>query len=174
MFNHSVFFLAYSLKLSNPPHSPLYFHSSSIPVFCALWSFFLLPLICLFFSPSVFSSCLVSSPLYFSSFIHFLSSSLPSIVKHDYDFTKYDFKVSVQINWINYLQFQFKWSTPKSGSTLMLVGVAVAVLPKLFMWVRASVDIINIELHVIILSPVSHFFALYLSHITSFCYLSIY
>jgi hypothetical protein len=41
-------------------------------------------------------------------------------------------KVSVQINWINYLQFRFGWSAAKSGSTLMLVGFAVAVLPQLF------------------------------------------
>ena len=43
--------------------------------------------------------------------------------------------MSVQINWINYLQFQFGWSAAKSGSTLMVVGFAVAVLPQLFMWV---------------------------------------
>lgn len=42
------------------------------------------------------------------------------------------YKVSVQINWINYLQFRFGWSAAKSGSTLMLVGFAVAVLPQLF------------------------------------------
>lgn len=42
-------------------------------------------------------------------------------------------QVGVQINWINYLQFRFGWSSSKSGSTLLVVGFSVAVLPKLFM-----------------------------------------
>jgi DHA1 family tetracycline resistance protein-like MFS transporter len=38
----------------------------------------------------------------------------------------------VQINWINYLQHRFGWPATKSGSTLLLVGLLVAVMPKLF------------------------------------------
>ena len=47
-------------------------------------------------------------------------------------------QVGVQINWINYLQFRFGWSASKSGSTLMVVGFSVALLPQLFMWVSQS------------------------------------
>ena len=42
-------------------------------------------------------------------------------------------QVGVQINWINYLQFRFGWSAAKSGSTMLVVGFSVAILPKIFM-----------------------------------------
>ena len=36
----------------------------------------------------------------------------------------------LQVTWINYLQHKFGWSGTKSGLTLMVVGIVVAVLPK--------------------------------------------
>ena len=42
-------------------------------------------------------------------------------------------QTGVQINWINYLQFRFGWSSAKSGSTLLVVGFSAALLPKIFL-----------------------------------------
>ena len=36
----------------------------------------------------------------------------------------------LQVTWINYLQHKFGWSGTKSGLTLMIVGIVVAVLPQ--------------------------------------------
>ena len=36
----------------------------------------------------------------------------------------------LQVTWINYLQHRFGWSGTKSGLTLMVVGIMVAVLPQ--------------------------------------------
>ena len=40
---------------------------------------------------------------------------------------------SLQATWINYLQHRFGWSTEVSGSTLMIVGVVVGVIPPIIM-----------------------------------------
>jgi hypothetical protein len=39
---------------------------------------------------------------------------------------------SLQVNWINYLQYRYGWSATLAGSTLMIVGLAVAILPSVF------------------------------------------
>jgi MFS family permease len=39
---------------------------------------------------------------------------------------------TLNVNWINYLQYQFQWSAQLSGSTLMIVGLFVAILPSYF------------------------------------------
>ena len=36
----------------------------------------------------------------------------------------------LQVTWINYLQHKFGWSGTKSGLTLMIVGIVVAILPQ--------------------------------------------
>ena len=47
-------------------------------------------------------------------------------------------QAGVQINWINYLQYRFGWSAAKSGSTMLVVGVTVAILPKILIRVFGS------------------------------------
>jgi hypothetical protein len=40
----------------------------------------------------------------------------------------------MQATWVNYLSHRFSWSSAQSGATLMVIGLAVALLPPLFMY----------------------------------------
>lgn len=55
----------------------------------------------------------------------------------------------MQAVWVNYLSHRFRWSTTLSGLSLMIIGIAVALLPPLFM----SAPLLEL------LRPVSHRFS---------------
>lgn len=62
-------------------------------------------------------------------------------------------QAGVQINWINYLQYRFKWSAAKSGTTMLAVGISVAVLPKLLLRLLGST--VNAITFVLLLHAIS-------------------
>lgn len=42
-------------------------------------------------------------------------------------------QAGLQVNWINFLQYKFGWSAVFSGSTLMMIGIVLAVIPPIIM-----------------------------------------
>lgn len=42
-------------------------------------------------------------------------------------------QAGLQVNWINFLQYKFGWSAVFSGSTLMMIGIVLAVIPPILM-----------------------------------------
>lgn len=75
-------------------------------------------------------------------------------------------QAGIQINWINYLQHRFNWHAAKSGSTLILVGLLVAVMPKLFINTLAvkrgiCTALVVHALSIVILGFATHTIAIY-------------
>ncbi len=53
---------------------------------------------------------------------------------------------TLQVNWINYLQYKYQWSAQLSGSTLMIVGLFVAILPSYFVPLLGKLNAIKYSL----------------------------